>query len=253
MKRTLQLLLAAALATSLAGPAAFAQNDAQLQSAVQKALSASRFKDVHASVQGGVVTLTGNVDLLATKLNADSKVRHVHGVGAIRDEIQVSTPEISDQALQQKLEKAITYQLWGYVPIQFQSIGVAVHDGVVTVGGHAAGPVAAADALAVVENTKGVKDVVDELQVDPVSNLDDGIRIREFRAIYGNPMLNQYAIDPMKPIRIQVANGHVTLYGRVDTEAQKDAAGVAANTVPGVFSVTNDLQVANAPTEKPHK
>jgi hyperosmotically inducible periplasmic protein len=253
MKRTLLSLLAAALATALALPAALAQSDAPIQAAVQKALSASRFKDIQASVQGGVVTLTGNVNLLATKLNADSKVRHVRGVGAIRDEIQVSGGEMPDQQLQQKLEKDITYQLWGYVPVQFQTIGVAVHNGVVTLGGHAAGPVAAADALAVVENTKGVKDVIDELQVDPVSNLDDGIRVREFRAVYGNPMLNQYAIDPMKPIRIQVENGHVTLYGQVDTKAQKDAAGVAANTVPGVFSVTNDLQVAGAPSEKPHE
>lgn len=253
MKKRLYVFLAAALGTVLVPAAAFAQNDAGIQAQVQKALSSSQFKGIQASVQGGVVTLNGNVNLLANKLNAENKVRHVHGVGAIRDDIQVNGPEIPDQQLQASLIKSINSQLWGYVPIQFQAIGVAVHNGVVTVGGHAAGPVAASDALAVVENTKGVKDVIDDLQVDPLSNLDEGIRVREFRAIYGNPMLNQYAIDPMKPIRIQVANGHVTLYGQVDTEGQKNAAGVAANTVPGVFSVTNDLQVANAPSEKGHK
>jgi osmotically-inducible protein OsmY len=66
-------------------------------------------------------------------------------------------------------------------------------------------------------------------------------------------MLNQYLIDPAKPIRIQVENGHVTLYGTVDSQAQKNAAGIQANTVPGVFSVTNDLVVANAASEKPSK
>jgi osmotically-inducible protein OsmY len=155
--------------------------------------------------------------------------------------------------LQQKLQKAITYDLWGNVPIQFQAITVQVQNGVATVGGHAAGPVAAADAIAVVANTKGVKDVMDNIQVDPVSDFDDRIRAQEFRAIYGYPLLNQFAIDPEKPIRIQVANGHVTLYGTVDNQSQKNAAGIQANTVPGVFSVTNDLQVANASTEKPSK
>ena len=66
-------------------------------------------------------------------------------------------------------------------------------------------------------------------------------------------MLNQYAMDPVKPIRIQVANGHVTLYGTVDTEAEKNAASIQANSVPGVFSVTNDSQVANGSKEKPGK
>jgi osmotically-inducible protein OsmY len=113
--------------------------------------------------------------------------------------------------------------------------------------------VAAADAVAVVANTKGVKDVIDNIQIDPVSDFDNEIRAREFRAIYGYPLLNQYVMDPEKPIRIQVANGHVTLYGTVANEAQKDAAGIQANTVPGVFSVTNDLQVANQTNEKPSK
>jgi osmotically-inducible protein OsmY len=249
MKKAFVLFLAAALAV----PAVFAQNDSATQAAVQKALSGSRFKGIQATVQNGMATLTGTVDLVADKINADQKVRHVKGVTAIRDEIQVAGPEIPDQELQQKLQKAINYDLWGNVPIQFQAITVQVHNGVAIVGGHAAGPVAAADAIAVVANTKGVKDVIDNIQVDPVSDFDDRIRVQEYRAIYGYPLLNQYAIDPEKPIRIQVANGHVTLYGTVDNEAQKNAAGIQANTVPGVFSVTNDLQVANAGKEKPGK
>jgi osmotically-inducible protein OsmY len=247
----MKAIAAFALAAALAVPAAFAQND--IQAAAQKELSASRFKNVQVSVQNGVATLTGSVDIVSTKLNADSKVRHVHGVTAIRDDIQVNTAEIPDPQLQAKLQKAITYDLWGNVPIQFQAISVQVQGGVVTLDGHAAGPVAAADAVAVVANTKGVRDVIDNIQVDPVSDFDNDIRAREFRAIYGYPLLNQFAIDPEKPIRIQVANGHVTLYGTVDNQAQKNAAGIQANTVPGVFSVTNDLQVANAPSEKPAK
>jgi osmotically-inducible protein OsmY len=249
MKKVFMFLIAAALVV----PAVFAQNDSETQAAVQKALNSSRFKGIQASVQNGVATLTGTVDLVATKINADQKVHHVKGVTAVRNDVEVAGAEISDQQLQQKLQKAITYDLWGNVPIQFQAVTVQVQNGVATVGGHAAGPVAAADAIAVVANTKGVKDVMDNIQVDPVSDFDDRIRAQEFRAIYGYPLLNQFAIDPEKPIRIQVANGHVTLYGTVDNQSQKNAAGIQANTVPGVFSVTNDLQVANASTEKPSK
>jgi osmotically-inducible protein OsmY len=57
-------------------------------------------------------------------------------------------------------------------------------------------------------------------------------------------------MDPEKPIRISVQNGHVELYGVVDSEADKNAAGIRANSVPGVFSVENDLQVAGQPSEK---
>ena len=249
MKRILFLILAAAFAV----PAVFAQSDSEIQASVQKALSASRFRGIQVSVQGGVATLTGTVDLVATRLNADQKVHHVKGVNAVSNEIQVAGAEISDQQLQEKLQKAITYDLWGNVPVQFQAITVQVQNGVATVSGHAAGPVAAADALAVVEYTKGVRDVIDNIQVDPVSPNDDRIRVATFRAVYGYPLLNQYLLDPAKPIRIQVQNGHVTLYGTVANQAEKNAAGIQANTVPGVFSVTNNLQVASSTNEKPGK
>src|SRR5581483_602323 len=78
MKKAFALLIAAALAV----PAVFAQNDSDIQASVQKALNGSRFKSIQASVQGGVVTLTGNVDVVAAKVNADQKAHHVKGVTA---------------------------------------------------------------------------------------------------------------------------------------------------------------------------
>lgn len=245
--------LLAMLAAILVVPAAFAQNDAVVQQSVQQALSSSRFKGIQSSVQGGIVTLSGTVDLLATKIAAEDKVHHAKGVQAIRDQIQVAGGELSDQQLQDKLVKAIQYDRVGYGTTAFNAISVAVQNGVVLLGGHAYGPTDAASAVALVTNTKGVKDVIDNIQVDPTSMNDDRIRIATFRAIYGYSMLNKYAIDPAKPIRIQVANGHVTLYGVVDSQADKNAAGIRANGVPGVFSVTNNLQVANGSSEKPAK
>ena len=111
-------------------------------------------------------------------------------------------------------------------------------------GGVAYGPVDKDSAVSLVSNTPGVKDVVDNIEVAPLSPNDDQIRIAEARAIYGFPSLNRYAMDPAKPIRITVVNGNVTLNGAVDSQADKDTANIRANGVPGVFKVTNQLQVA---------
>ncbi|MFP5229940.1 MAG: BON domain-containing protein [Acidobacteriota bacterium] len=249
MKKALLWFVAAVLAV----PAAFAQNDSAAQAAAQKALGGSRFKDVHVSVQNGMATLTGSVDVYAAKMNADQKIRHVKGVSAVRDQIQVAGTEIPDQTLQEKLQNTIAYSLEGYVPVAFQAISVQVHNGVVLLGGHAAGPIAASDAVAAVANTKGVKDMIDDIQIDPVSPMDEQIRFAVYRKVYGFPTLNKYAINPVQPIRIQVANGHVTLYGVVDSEADKNVAGIQANSVANVFSVTNDIQVAGSSSEKPSK
>jgi hypothetical protein len=94
-------------------------------------------------------------------------------------------------------------------------------------------------AAAVAANTKGVKDVINDIQVDPLSPMDDSIRIRTYRTIYGYPSLNKYAMDPGRTIRISAQNGRVTLIGVVDSQADKDTAGIRANTVPGVFHVDN--------------
>lgn len=81
-----------------------------------------------------------------------------------------------------------------------------------------------------------------EIQVLPLSPNDDRIRRAEYRAIYSQPALNQYALRAVPPIHIIVNNGRVTLDGAVAREADKNVAGVQANSVPGVFSVTNNLR-----------
>ena len=86
--------------------------------------------------------------------------------------------------------------------------------------------------------------VVDNINVLPTSPMDDDIRLSVARAIYGNSTLSKYAIDPQKPIRIVVDNGHVTLYGVVDNQMDKQIAEMQAKSVPNVFSVDNKLMVA---------
>jgi hypothetical protein len=86
-----------------------------------------------------------------------------------------------------------------------------------------------------------VKDLVNNIKVAPVSFADDELRWREERAIYGAPELLRYAMDPQAPIRIVVDNGHVGLYGMVNSEFDRILAGLRAGQVFGAFSVENHL------------
>ncbi|HEY1768439.1 MAG TPA: BON domain-containing protein [Terracidiphilus sp.] len=242
------LLAVLSLAAVMAVPAAFAQTDGQLKTEVQKALSNSKFKDVQVTVQQKIATLSGTVNLYDVKHQAEQRANRVKGIDAVRDSITVAGTNLSDSQLQEKLVGAISYDRVGYGTTPFNSISVEVQNGIVRLAGFAYGPVDADSAAAIAANTAGVRDVVNDIEVNPVSPMDDGIRIRVFRAIYGSTSLTKYAIDPAKPIRIQVQNGNVALYGVVDSQADRDVAGIRANGVAGVFSVTNHLQVTDAPT-----
>jgi osmotically-inducible protein OsmY len=194
------------------------------------------------------VVLSGVVDLYAYKLEAMKKAHKVPGVRMVLDNIAVGGPNMPDRELQQKLLSKIEVDREGYGQV-FSAISVSVENGVVTLGGHARGPVTKESALALAQYMPGVKDVVDRIQVDPVNPLDDGIRLAEYNAIYNYAPLMQYAVVPSRPIRISVQNQNVTLYGIVDNEMDKDIIGIRANLVPHVFHVTNDLVVASQTTE----
>lgn len=217
---------------------------------MNKALKKSQFKNVQVSVHDSIARLTGTVSVYAYKAEAERRVSGVKGVEGVENHIQIAGPRISDAELQQKVLNAVQYSRVGWNSQPFNAVSVSVRDGVVTLGGHAVGPVSADTAVATAENIKGVQDVVNEIQVDPVSPMDNRIRFAVYRAVYGFPTLNKYAINPLQPIRISVQNGHVTLYGVVDSQADKDTAGIRAKTVPGTFSVTNDLQVAGQENER---
>ncbi|PWT73144.1 MAG: phospholipid-binding protein [Proteobacteria bacterium] len=236
---------------SYAGGGSFAaqSDDNKVASDAQSKLDKKQFKDVKVSVDAnGIATLSGTVELYEYKADADKRVHKVKGVKGVRNEIEVGGASVSDQELQQKLQEKLQYDRVGYGNA-FNAIGVRVQNGVVTLGGHARTDVDKDSALALVSTYPGVKDVNDEIQVDPVSIMDDQLRLAVARAVYGYPTLNKYAIDPAKPIRISVQNGNVELYGTVDSNADRDTANIRANGVPGVFSVKNYIQVAGQPTQ----
>lgn len=125
----------------------------------------------------------------------------------------------------------------------FDVIGYKVNGNSVTLTGEVTRPVTKSDAENAVKHIEGVQSVNNEIQVLPPSSMDDQLRLRLFRAIYGFPSLQKYDLGTIKPIRIIVKSGHVDLEGVVDTQADKDTVGVRANGVPGIFEVKNNLQV----------
>lgn len=237
--------LAVALFTSMlmAEPASAARFDNQIQNSVTQKLEAKRqFSNVQSSVEDGIVTLTGTADLYQRKLDAAKLARKTANVQGVRNLITVSGPNVSDAQLEQKLATKLTYVREGY-DSTFDYFALGVKDGVVTVEGQDRTGVGRDEALADIANMPGVKDVISDISLEPVSSFDDGLRLRMMSAIYRDPVLNKYAIDPARPIRIIVVNGHVTLYGAVNSAMDKQVAGIRANQVFGAFTVDNKLEV----------
>jgi len=128
----------------------------------------------------------------------------------------------------------------------FDNIAYKVEGDTVTLLGSVTRPVLKSDAENVVKRIEGVGKVVNQIDVLPPSSMDDQLRLKLFRAIYGDPALQKYELGVQKPIRIIVKSGHVNLEGVVDNQADKDRAGLRANGVPGIFSVANNLQVVKS-------
>jgi len=116
-------------------------------------------------------------------------------------------------------------------------------DGTVTLLGQVVRPTLKDDAGRAVKRIEGVTKVVNNIEVLPTSMNDDHIRRAVYRAIYGNSVLSQYQLRAVPPIHIIVKNGNVTLEGVVARQMDKQVAGMQANHVSGVFSVTNNLRV----------
>ena len=233
-------------ATLVAETGAAARYDSQVQNTVtQKLASKKQFSNIKANVEDGIVTLTGTVDLYQRKLDAAKLARKTSNVQGVRNLIEVAGPNVPDAQLEQKLATKLTYVREGY-DSTFDYFALGVKDGVVTVEGQDRTGVGRDEALAEIANMPGVKDVIENITIAPTSIYDDGLRLRALRAIYSDPVLSKYAMDPARPIRIIVDNGHVTLYGEVNSAMDKQVAGIRAGQLFGAFSVENKLVVAKS-------
>jgi len=130
----------------------------------------------------------------------------------------------------------------------FDNIDLRVDGYNVTLMGQVTRPTLKSDAENAIKDIEGVENVTNQIEVLPVSQNDDRLRVALYRSIYGFTSLQRYPLPVIKPIRIIVKNGNITLEGIVDSEADKNVVNIRANGVFGVFSVTNNLLVEQSPT-----
>ena len=150
----------------------------------------------------------------------------------------------ASERTQAQIEKEVRHEvlMLPYFDV-FDNIEFRVDGAKVTLIGQVTRPTLKSDAGNVVKRIEGVENVSNEIEVLPVSQNDDRLRIALYRSIYGYSALQRYALPVIKPIRIIVKNGHVTLEGVVSNETDKNLVKLRANGVAGVFSVTNNLRL----------
>jgi len=148
--------------------------------------------------------------------------------------------------MQENLTKEVRHQLLllPYYSV-FDNLMFKVDGDKVTLLGQVVRPTLKSDAEAGVKGIEGVASLDNQIEVLPVSPMDDQLRRAVYRALYTDASLSKYGWSALPSIHIIVKNGHVTLEGVVDSESDKNLANLRANGVPNVFSVTNNLNVAS--------
>lgn len=146
----------------------------------------------------------------------------------------------NQQQLSKQVRRALVTVPWYGV---FDNLEYAINGSEVTLSGQVVRPVTKSDAEGAVKHVEGVTEVVNNITVLPLSNFDDRIRRAEYRAIFMAPNLSRYSMGAVPSIHIIVNNGHVTLEGAVDNQMDANVARIRALSVPGVFSVTNNLHI----------
>lgn len=152
----------------------------------------------------------------------------------------VNGPANESRIAQEVRHRLVTLPYFGV----FDDLGYTVNDGTVTLVGQVVMPVLKDDAARTIKGIEGVTNIVNNIEVLPLSPMDDRIRRATYRAIYGDPVLStRYGFQAVPSIHIIVKNGNVRLEGVVANEMDRTICGVRANAVPGVFKVENDLRI----------
>jgi hyperosmotically inducible protein len=164
---------------------------------------------------------------------------------------QNTSRQRNDKKLHDNIVKEVRHQLLllPYYSV-FDNLLFKVDGDKVTLIGQVVRPTLKSDAENVVKSIEAVSSVDNQIEVLPVSAMDDQTRRAVFRAIYGDTALSRYGMSALPSIHIIVKNGNVSLEGMVDSETDKNLANLRANAVPNVFSVTNNLTVPPAAEKK---
>lgn len=242
-KRAAMLGLAGVALLGLALPAA-AADDATLQGKIEARLRKARFDqatDIRVSVEQGRATLSG----VATSLDAQREALRAarKETADVVDRIALEVPSRPDAAVLKDAQRAIL----GYVHYGvFDSVGLAVKDGAVTLTGSVREPYRRDDIVERIAEVRGVRAIADRIDVQPVSLFDDRLRAELVRKIYGSDLFSNYAYWADPPIHIIVNNGHVTLTGYVNSEVERRAVGMIARGTLA-FGVDNRVRLESEP------
>jgi hyperosmotically inducible periplasmic protein len=165
--------------------------------------------------------------------------------------LQDTAHQRNEGKMQQNLMREVRHQLLllPYYSV-FDNLMFKVDGDKVTLLGQVVRPTLKSDAESAVKGLEGVSAVDNQIEVLPVSPMDDQLRRAVYRALYGDTVLSRYGWSALPSIHIIVKNGHVTLEGVVDSESDKNLANLRTNGVPNVFSVTNNLTVAPSDARK---
>lgn len=242
-----QLLLMVPLVVLVMVSASFADRQAitpsQVEANIQNRLyRAHIFKhgQVQVSVVNGTATLTGTVDSFGTKMDAQRAAKKAADGMVVENNLSIQTADISAQEILAKARKEIaTY----YAYTIFDGISFEAKGNSLIVKGQVTQPYKRSDIGSILGHIQGVSDLKNELQVLPLSDFDDHIRLSIARAIYRDPYFVHYAVQALPPIHIIVDNGNVTLEGVVATRMDSIKAELAARSAAPSFILTNNLRV----------
>ena len=217
--------------------------DSQTTAAIEaKIYHSGAFKsgDVQVSYQGGVATLSGTVDNLGSKLDAERAARKVRGVTQVVDNILVRADDVSErQILEQARHQVVMYYAYSI----FDNLQLEAQGNNLIVSGQVTQPFKKTDIGNLLTRVRGVASVENRLEVLPNSLFDDQLRAQISRAIYRDPYFIHYADQALPPIHIIVKNSNVTLEGIVATPLDRAKAEIAARTAGLSFAVVDNLRV----------
>jgi len=239
-------LLFAALMLALAAQVGFAKKQAdspaQITAKIEdKLYHAQVFKhgNVQVSVDNGVATLSGTVDSVSYKMDAERAARKVDGVTVV-DNISVHADDVTSRQIADQARKDIvTY----YAYTIFDNVNLQLQDGRLAVSGQVTQPFKKSDIANFLAHIKGVAELDDNLEVLPTSQFDDRLRLAVARAIYRDPFFVRYGDQALPPIHIIVKNGSVTLEGVVANQLDRVKAEADARFAATYFAFTDNLRL----------
>ncbi|MBB6303739.1 BON domain-containing protein [Rhizobium leucaenae] len=192
--------------------------------------------DIGVTADEGVVTLTGHVATYAEKETAERVVRRIKGVKGIAQEIEVR-PAGTHITADDEIAKRAIHMIGWHVAIPKDSVQVKVQNGWINLNGKVEWQYQKNAAAAAVRDLSGVVGVSNMIEVMPrVSSVDVRKRIED--------AFRRDAELEAQSIRVNVADGKVTLDGRVKTWSERQAAEHAAWRAPGVRTVEDHISVS---------